>query len=40
MGILAQATGSFTVPIFMMTGVTVILMLLLARLRVLTHRRG
>ena len=40
MGILAETTGSFTVPIFMMTGITVVLMLLLARLRVITRRQG
>ena len=37
-GVLADATGSFVAPILMMTGISSILMLLLARLRYLTRR--
>ncbi len=40
MGALAQATGGFAAPIFMMTGVAFLLMLLLARLRAVTRRAG
>ena len=36
-GVLADATGSFVAPILMMTGISSILMLLLARLRYLTR---
>jgi CP family cyanate transporter-like MFS transporter len=34
-GVLADVTEGFAVPLFMMTGVSVVLMLLLARLRYL-----
>jgi len=39
MGVLADATHGFVVPLFMMTGVSAVLMLLLARLRHLTASR-
>ena len=38
MGILAEATGGFDAPLLMMTGVSIILMILLARLRVVTRK--
>lgn len=37
-GTLAQSTGSFATPLFMMTGVSVLLILLLARLRFVARR--
>jgi len=37
MGALAEATGGFDAPIFMMTGVAFLLMLILLRLRAVTR---
>jgi hypothetical protein len=38
MGVLAEAAGGFDAPLMMMTAVSVILMILLARLRFLVRR--
>jgi len=39
-GMLAQTTGGFSTPLFMMTGVGLVLILLLARLRFVARRAG